>query len=185
MIWVIGPSCSSECAMLISLAEAYFETADWVEIFETGARKEGVTSKVSNNVALKARHIPSLSDTCSTTEISAQDVLFQQLRYHRLTSRYSESNDVEKHQKRKETVQAQEKLPKKVQGGEEVDISQRKKRSGTSQLRRRDDHRGKAEVAVEDRSSSQNGNSAVWYTSEKYRLETFALRQKDIAEGGL
>lgn len=85
--------------MLLKPTETHFDRAEWSASSETAVTNEDVFKEVSNNMLLKALLHPSLSNTCRTRKRTARDVLFQQLGYQRLSSRYSVSSDVDLCQK--------------------------------------------------------------------------------------
>lgn len=122
-VGIFKRSFSSESTVLIALAEAHFESAEWAASFEKEATKEEVLSEVCNNGVLRARLRQCLSDACSSAKRKARDELFQQVGYQRLVSRFAVSSDVDLKEKKEEIRQAQEKLLKTVEGSDELDMS--------------------------------------------------------------
>lgn len=83
-------------------------------------RKEGFFEDLSN-VLLIAQFRQSVSGTCSSTEKTSHNILFQKLGYDLLLSRNSPSSSVQLKTKRGEGQKGKKKLQKKMVGGEEVE----------------------------------------------------------------
>lgn len=100
--------------------ETHSEGAEWTTSFKKEATKEEVMIEVSKNGVSKALLRQSLSDICCAKNRTAQNVLFQQLKYQRVIRRFSVTSNMHLTEKREEVAQAQKKLQETVETGEEL-----------------------------------------------------------------